>query len=98
MFVFGERKMKNNSELIKSIIDILKTDESVYFNGPVVVKTSPNNEIFRCFGCVAKYNSRLFLMDNKDVWHEVLPEQANATPVLQSVYQRLRFMSVKVSF
>lgn len=61
----------------------------VIFDTPIVIKSSPHNEILRCYGASTS-NNRLAVMDPAGDWHEVKAEQANVQYVVNSLLQRLK--------
>lgn len=62
------------------------------FDTPVIVKKTPHQELFRCFGASTKYH-RLALMDVNGEWYEVDSSQVDVQYVVNSVYQRLKLMA-----
>lgn len=79
-------------QILNSCIGLIdsnnKNSEQIFFEDKLVVKITPHNEIYRCYGCYADTDNKLWLFNGED-WDEILPEQANAGFVLQSLFQRL---------
>ncbi len=88
----NERLIDDCKELIEAV------DTAIMFDTPIIVKTSPHTELFRCHGCVVTPKGELKLMDPAMEWHDVQPAQANAGYVLQSLYQRLKTLQMRKSF
>jgi hypothetical protein len=79
-------------EILSSCVELInsknKNSEQIFFEDKLVVKNTPHNEIYRCYGCATDAHNKLWLFNGEN-WHEILPAQVNAGFVLQSVFQRL---------
>lgn len=87
------------TELIEKCKELLpERNKPVMFDTAMIVKNSPHNEICRCYGVVVTDDDELKLMDAEEKWHIVLPNQVMVEFVLQTLYQRLKTMSIHNSF
>lgn len=87
--------IERNQKLLEDIKRLLVIKTPIYLTTPIVVKTSPHTEIYRCYGVNLTIDNKLMLMDADEEWHEILPNQVNAGYVLQSVFQRLKAMQLE---
>jgi len=84
---------QQNQELIGKCIALVGVqDVPLLFDSPVIVKTSPHTELYRCYGCVVTLDNELKLMNVEQQWDDIKPAQANAGYVLQTLHQRLKSM------
>jgi len=80
-----------NQQLIINIKNLIKVkNKPIYFPKPIIVKTTPHTEIFRCYGIIITMDDELKLMDPAQEWAEIKPEDKNAGYVLQTIFQRLK--------
>lgn len=87
-----------NQRLLEDCKDLIpEANQACYLGNPIIVKTTPHTEIYRCYGYMITEDGRLLLMDPSEQWDEILPDQANAGYVLQSLYQRLKILKVNVA-
>lgn len=74
---------------IKEII-LSRQDNEILFSDPLVIKSSPHQHVFTCYGVHAE-RDEVWLMDGVGEWHGPLSEQqVNAQLVINSLYQRLK--------
>jgi len=84
---------EHNERLISQIKQLVRHKEHpVYFDQPVIVKPTPHNELYRCYGIVHTSSGEVKLMNPEGVWDDINADQANVGYVLQSVFQRLKVM------
>lgn len=65
------------------------------FHSPVIVNPTPHTIIFSCYGIIVSDTQRVFLMDFPGKWHELEVKDENSEMVIQSIYQRLKLMSLE---
>ncbi|HEX2532814.1 MAG TPA: hypothetical protein VHK69_03705 [Chitinophagaceae bacterium] len=87
--------MKHLFEECVEIVRSLAGHEYLYFDTSVEVKTSPHSYPFSAWGVCVSPDSRLYVMDSGQEWHEVEPESDSSGLVIGSLYQRLRLMRTR---
>jgi hypothetical protein len=86
-----------NQQLIDEIKGLVTPLFPIHFEHPITVKKTPHHLLFICHSLVITKDNELKLMDGGGLWHETLPDQANAGYVLSSVLQRLKSPSVAIA-
>jgi hypothetical protein len=82
-----------NSKLLSDIKMLIEhPDKPIYFPQPIIVKSTPHTELFRCYGCVLTNNNELKVMDAEQEWSTLEASQANVGYLLQTIFQRLKIL------
>lgn len=67
-------------------------DQQVLFDTPVIVKKH-HESIYECWA--VKIHEGIWLMDEQGEWNELEEKDSNWALVVNSIYQRLKFMRLK---
>lgn len=83
----------NMLETIQHTLD--RYSGEIIFDSPVIIKSTPHQHIFSCYGIHLSKNE-IWLLDGGGAWHGPLDEcQINAKYVISSIYQRLMILENK---
>lgn len=75
-------------QTIQQIVSAFAGHE-IIFNDPVRIKLGPHEGSFECHGIHSE--NGVWVLDGSGEWHgPLLESQANATPIINSLYQRLK--------
>ena len=84
--------------IFNECIDIVKDlvgNDYLYFETAVEVKVAPHSFPFAAWAVCVSPKDKLFVMDNKEQWHQVELADDKASLVIGTLYQRLRLMPIR---